>query len=189
MRKNLLAFAIAAAIAFTSAYLFGAPKVSSIAGVLIEEGYTPLTLKRAGNEFYVSCKLNGRSASLIVDTGAGQTVIASALLRSLGLPLTKGEENVYSMMGLAGKNIKAGDIKDFQVERVSHLMGFSVRGCPAGAGLVDLPGVLKQLAPFHRCHTAILELWTPPESRLEDTIAKEAAWAGQSIQYLRPFFS
>ena len=115
MRKNLLAFAIAAAIAFTSAYLFGAPKVSSIAGVLIEEGYTPLTLKRAGNEFYVSCKLNGRSASLIVDTGAGQTVIASALLRSLGLPLTKGEENVYGMMGLAGKNIKAGEIKDFQV--------------------------------------------------------------------------
>jgi len=115
MRKNLLAFAIAAAIAFTSAYLFGAPKVSSIAGVLIEEGYTPLTLKRAGNEFYVSCKLNGRSASLIVDTGAGQTVIASAFLRSLGLPLTKGEENVYGMMGWAGKNIKAGEIKDFQV--------------------------------------------------------------------------
>jgi predicted aspartyl protease len=115
MRKNLLACAIAAAIACTSACLFGAPKVSSLAGLLIEEGYTPLTLKRAGNEFYVSCKLNGRSASLIVDTGAGRTVITSALLRSLSLPLRKGEENVYGMMGLAGKNIEAGEIKDFQV--------------------------------------------------------------------------
>lgn len=115
MRKNLISFSVAAAIGCTSACLFGAPIVSSLAGLLIEKGYTPLTLKRAGNEFYVSCKLNGRSASLIVDTGAGQTAIASGLLKSLGLPLTKGEENVYGMMGWAGKNIKAGEIKDFQV--------------------------------------------------------------------------
>ena len=115
MRKNLISFALAFAMICVPYSLSGAPKVSSLAGVLIEEGYTPVTLKRAGNEFYVSCKLNGRSASLIVDTGAGRTAIASALLRSLGLSLTKGEENVYGMMGLAGKNISAGEIKDFQV--------------------------------------------------------------------------
>jgi hypothetical protein len=67
MRKNLILFAAAVTLAWAPGCLFGAPKVSSLAGVLIEEGYTPLTLKRAGNEFYVSCKLNGRSASLIVD--------------------------------------------------------------------------------------------------------------------------
>ena len=123
MRKISAVFAIASALAFTSAYLFGAPKVSSLAGVLIEQGYTPLTLKRAGNEFYVSCKLNGRSASLIVDTGAGRTVIASALLRSLGLSLTKGEKNVYGMMGLAGKHINAGEVKDFRwaPTRLAHI--------------------------------------------------------------------
>jgi predicted aspartyl protease len=102
MRKNLISFALASAMICVPYCLSGAPKVSSLAGVLVEEGYTPLTLKRAGNEFYVSCKLNGRSASLIADTGAGRTVIASALLRSLGLPIMKGEENVYGMMGLAG---------------------------------------------------------------------------------------
>src|SRR6185369_2975239 len=101
MRKNLISFALASAMICVPYSLSGAPKVSSLAGVLIEKGYTPVTLKRAGNEFYVSCKLNGRSASLIVDTGAGRTAIASALLRSLGLSLTKGEENVYGMMGLA----------------------------------------------------------------------------------------
>jgi len=115
LRKNLISFAAAATIAWPPGCLFGAPQVSTLAQLLVEEGYTPLTLKRAGNQFYVSCKLNGRSASLVVDTGAGQTVISSAMLRSLRLPLTKGEENVYGMMGLAGKNIKAGEIKDFQV--------------------------------------------------------------------------
>src|ERR687892_260272 len=114
MRKNLISFAVAAAIAFVPACLFGAPQVSSLAYLLVEKGYTPLTMKRAGNEFFVSCKLNGRSASLIVDTGAGRTVIAAPVLRSLGVPLTKGEENVYGVMGLAGKS-KAGEINDVQI--------------------------------------------------------------------------
>src|SRR6266705_534403 len=115
MRKNLISLAAAATIAWAPGCLFGAPQASTLAQLLVEESYTPLTLKRAGNQFYVSCKLNGRSASLIVDTGAGQTVISSAMLRSLRLPLTKGEEYVYGMMGWAGKNIQAGEIKDFQV--------------------------------------------------------------------------
>lgn len=115
MRKNLISFAVAATIVCGAGYLLSAPQVSTLAGLLIEKGYTPLTLKRAGNAFYVSCKLNGRSASLIVDTGAGSTVISSGILKSLGMSLTKGEDNVYGAMGLAGKNINAGEIKDFQV--------------------------------------------------------------------------
>jgi predicted aspartyl protease len=115
MRKNLISFAAAATIAWAPGCLFGAPQVSTLAGLLIEKGYTPLTLKRAGNAFYVSCKLNGRSVSLIVDTGAGSTVISSGILKSLGMSLTKGEDNVYGAMGWAGKNINAGEIKDFQV--------------------------------------------------------------------------
>jgi predicted aspartyl protease len=114
MRKNQIFLVVAGAIVCASACMFAEPKVSSLAGVLIEKGYTPIKLKRAGNEFYVSCKLNGRSAGLIVDTGAGRTVIASATLRSLGVPLTEGEENVYGLMGLAGRS-KAGEIRDFQV--------------------------------------------------------------------------
>ena len=80
-------------------------------------------------------------------------------------------------------------IKDFHIERVPHLMGFTVEGRPAGQGLLDVPGLLETLAPFRRCETAALELWTPPEPELADTIAKEAAWAGQSLQYLKPFFA
>ena len=79
-------------------------------------------------------------------------------------------------------------IKDFHIERVPHLMGFTVTGRPAGRGLLDVPALLAQLAPFHRCQTAVLELWTPPEPELADTIAKEAAWAAQSLEFLRPLF-
>ena len=74
MRKDLISVAVA--MLCVPQCLFGAPKVSSLAQLLVEEGYTPLTLKRAGNNFYVSCKLNGRPASLIVDTGADRSVIA-----------------------------------------------------------------------------------------------------------------
>ena len=79
-------------------------------------------------------------------------------------------------------------IKDFRIERAPHLMGFTVSGRPAGSGFLDVPRLLQQLAPFRRCSTAVLELWTPPEARLEKTVAKEAAWAVQSLHYLKPFF-
>src|SRR6266566_1785560 len=115
MRKNLISFGVAAAMVWVPGCLFGAPKVSTLAGLLIEEGYTPVKLKRAGNHFYVSCKLNGRSASLLVDTGAGATLIEPATLKSLGVPLTKVERNWYGFLGLAAKSINAGEIKDFQV--------------------------------------------------------------------------
>lgn len=80
-------------------------------------------------------------------------------------------------------------IKDFAIARVPHLMGFTVEGRPAGQGFLDVPRLLKLLSASARCETAVLELWTPPEPKLEDTIAKEAVWAGQSLNFLRPFFA
>jgi hypothetical protein len=158
MRKNLISFAIAAAIACASAYLFGAPKVSSLAGVLIEEGYTPISLKRVGNHFYVSCKLNGRSTRLIVDTGAGGTVIASGTLKSLGAPLTERQGKVYGFLGLAAKNIKVGEIKDFQVgpyQAGTHPVGawdFSYQISPRGSDMDGLLGI-----DFLHRHQAIID--------------------------------
>jgi predicted aspartyl protease len=159
MRKNLISFAVAAGVAFVPACLFGVPQASSLAYLLVEKGYTPLTMKRAGNEFYVPCKLNGRSASLIVDTGASSTVISSGLLRSVGMSLTKGEKNVYGMMGLAGKNIAAGDIKDFQVgpyQAGAHSVGAwdfsSFRSTPGTSGMDGLLGI-----DFLHRHQAIID--------------------------------
>jgi hypothetical protein len=160
MRENLLCFAIVAAIiSCTSACLLGAPKVSSLAGTLIEQGYTPIKLKRAGNHFYVSCKLNGRSARLIVDTGAGGTVVASGTLRTLGVPLSERQGNVYGFLGLASKSIKVGEINDFEVgpyQAGRHSVGawdFSYFGSsPGGSGMDGLLGI-----DFLHRHQAVID--------------------------------
>lgn len=80
-------------------------------------------------------------------------------------------------------------VKDFAIERVPHGMGFTVSGRPAGAGILDLPSVLRRIEPFGRCITAVLELWTPPELDIQRTVAKEEAWAAQSLEYLKPLFT
>jgi sugar phosphate isomerase/epimerase len=78
-------------------------------------------------------------------------------------------------------------IKDFTIERLPYLMGFTVSGRPAGDGMLDVPELLQQLQPHGRCRSAILELWTPPEENIEDTVRKEATWASASLQYLKQF--
>jgi 3-oxoisoapionate decarboxylase len=80
-------------------------------------------------------------------------------------------------------------IKDFSIERVPTKMGFIVEGRPAGSGMLHIPALLRALDAYPECKTAILELWTPAESTLPDTIAKENEWAQLSIQYLRPFLA
>ena len=76
-------------------------------------------------------------------------------------------------------------IKDFTVTRAPHQMGFTIEGRPAGRGRLDVPWLLTQLRS-HGCQfNAILELWTPPEPALADTLAKEQAWAAESVTYLR----
>jgi sugar phosphate isomerase/epimerase len=76
-------------------------------------------------------------------------------------------------------------VKEFVVVRASHKMGFGVEGRPAGQGQLDVPWLLQQLRDLGRDVNAILELWTPPEPSLADTIAREDAWAVESVQYLR----
>jgi sugar phosphate isomerase/epimerase len=80
-------------------------------------------------------------------------------------------------------------VKDFTIARANHNMGFAVSGCPAGQGRLDVPWVLRELAARGRDPNAILELWTPPEPAIEATIAKEDAWARDSVAYLRGYIA
>jgi sugar phosphate isomerase/epimerase len=79
-------------------------------------------------------------------------------------------------------------VKDFGITRLPHLMGFLVEGRPAGQGMLDLPWVLGQLARYGRCPSAVLELWPPPEPDPAATLAKEARWVEESVQYLKGYF-
>ena len=116
---------------------------------------------------------------------AGSDRIGVCLDTANSLGAGEGLDAVVKELGPLTVNLH---IKDFHIVRVPHLMGFTVEGRPAGHGFLNLPRLLEQLAPFNRCRTAVLELWTPPDPCLEDTIVKEAAWAVQSLQYLKPLF-
>lgn len=76
-------------------------------------------------------------------------------------------------------------LKDFWIRRVNYQMGFIIEGRPAGQGRLNVPWLLDELSRAGADPNAVLELWTPEEATLADTIAKEARWAEESIAYLR----
>lgn len=76
-------------------------------------------------------------------------------------------------------------IKDFTIRRVSHKMGIIIEGAPAGKGMLNIRDIIESLKKLNRCRSAILELWTPPESNIADTIIKEDNWATESIRSLK----
>lgn len=75
-------------------------------------------------------------------------------------------------------------VKDFTIYRAQHKMGLVIEGRPAGKGMLNIPDLISRTALTGLCHTAILELWTPPEHSIEATIKKEEEWAEESIKYL-----
>jgi 3-oxoisoapionate decarboxylase len=76
-------------------------------------------------------------------------------------------------------------VKDYSIRRHHHMLGFEIEGTPAGQGMLDMPWLLNKLGQHGHDFNAILETWPPPESSLEQTIAKEDAWVVESIRYLR----
>jgi sugar phosphate isomerase/epimerase len=94
----------------------------------------------------------------------------------------EGPEVVVPTLGPFVVNLH---LKDFTIRRLSHNFGFEVEGCPAGQGMLNVGWLLDSLRAFGRDPNAILELWPPPEPEWEATLAKEAAWAEESVKYLR----
>lgn len=76
-------------------------------------------------------------------------------------------------------------LKDFDITRVDHQMGFTVLGTPAGCGRLDIPGLLSRLKQANRTPHAILELWTPFAGSVQETVLLEQKWFLQSLQNLR----
>jgi sugar phosphate isomerase/epimerase len=103
-------------------------------------------------------------------------------VNSLGM--AEGPEIV--LRELAGHTVNL-HVKDFVVKRISHQMGYTVEGTPAGKGQLDVPGLLDALRPSGISPNAILELWTPLQEDLEQTIALERTWAVESIEFLRRY--
>jgi 3-oxoisoapionate decarboxylase len=79
-------------------------------------------------------------------------------------------------------------VKDFSIRRVDHKMGIIIEGTPAGRGRLNIGELVSALSGKDQCGSAILELWTPPEKEIQDTIVKEDNWALESIKFLKPLF-
>jgi sugar phosphate isomerase/epimerase len=94
-------------------------------------------------------------------------------------------ENLATLLDLLGHHVVNLHIKDYVVFRPNHLKGFVVEGRPAGQGQLDIPWLLAELKRLNRDVNAILELWPAPEADLVGSIAKEEAWARESVFYLR----
>ncbi|WP_203568759.1 sugar phosphate isomerase/epimerase family protein [Aestuariimicrobium ganziense] len=75
-------------------------------------------------------------------------------------------------------------IKDVTIGRHPSHLGFSVTGTPAGSGMLDLASIVETVGSTGRCHTAILELWTPLGDDLSSTVSQEADWARSSVEHL-----
>jgi 3-oxoisoapionate decarboxylase len=70
-------------------------------------------------------------------------------------------------------------LKDIQIRRVAHLMGFEVFGCEPGTGIVDFASTYATVAAASpRCQSVILEQW-PLDISVEDQ------WAQVGIHFLQ----
>jgi sugar phosphate isomerase/epimerase len=119
---------------------------------------------------------------LLIVTGCNSPNVGICLdtVNSLGVP--EGMDEVIRTLSPYTLNLH---VKDFVIRRLDHKMGFCVNGASAGEGKLEIAGLLGKLAALGKCHSAILELWTPFGPTLEDTIARENEWAFNSMKYLK----
>ena len=117
---------------------------------------------------------------IIESTDNDRIAICLDTANSLGAGEGLGE--VVSILGPYTVNLH---IKDVRINRLDHKMGFRISGCTAGTGILNIPSLVKELKKYGRCDSAILELWSDPESTIEETIRKEKESVERSIEYLK----
>lgn len=126
-------------------------------------------------------RYKARTLAQIIETVGSRSVgICLDTVNSFG-----SLESPDVVVKVLGPHVVNLHVKDFSIRRAGHNMGFVVEGTPAGKGMLDIPGILKQLHEHGREFNAILELWPPPEPTIQETIDKEINWVSQSIRYLR----
>lgn len=121
-------------------------------------------------------------ARMIEELGPGRVGVVLDTVNNLSAG--EGLEHVINLLAPYAVNLH---LKDFTTRRVPSQMGLLVEGCPLGKGQLNLPHLLKQVQAAGRDPSAIIELWTPLAETLESTIAREADWASQSVQFARRF--
>lgn len=119
---------------------------------------------------------------LVEELGAEHCGICLDTVNSFGAP--DGIRGVVELLAPYTLNLH---LKDFTVRRVNSQMGFVVEGCAAGSGDLDVPWLLGRMRALGRDVNAIVELWTPERSSVEETIELERTLAEASVRCLRNY--
>jgi sugar phosphate isomerase/epimerase len=119
-------------------------------------------------------------AGIVGALGADWTGVVLDTVNSFGA--LEGPDVVIRTLAPLAVNVH---VKDFVITRAAHRMGFTVEGCPAGRGRLDIPALFATIRRYRPGVTAVLELWTPPQESLESTIDTERRWAEESVTYLK----
>jgi 3-oxoisoapionate decarboxylase len=98
-------------------------------------------------------------------------------------------EGLDTVLQALGRHTVNLHVKDVRIERFPHMLGFTVKGCAAGSGVVDFTSLFNALASQPRCLHALVELWPEPGPDIDETVAREARLAEDSIRFLRTHHS
>lgn len=119
-------------------------------------------------------------AGMIDAVGSERVGICLDCVNSMGAG--EGLEHVADVLAPYTVNLH---IKDFTVQRLSHKMGFTITGTPAGKGMTNVPMLMEKLMKYNRCQSGVLEQWVPLKESLEGTIVMEKQWAEEGVKYLK----
>jgi len=76
-------------------------------------------------------------------------------------------------------------LKDFDIMRFKHRMGFKIVGRPLGEGKLNIDWLFRALGDKIKDLSIIVEQWVPFFGSIEKTISVEEKWAAKSIKYLK----
>ena len=144
-------------------------------------------------------ELAGQSVKLGIENGQIPASQIAGVLDELGSPwvgvtldtvnslaIPEGTEHVVQTLA---RYTVCLHVKEFVVQRMWHMMGFTVEGRPVGKGQLNVPWLLEKLSDVGVSPNAVLEVWPPQQKTLEETIALEQAWVIESVQALRRYIA
>lgn len=126
-------------------------------------------------------RLGARTLARIIEE-LGPDDVGACLDTANSLGALETPEEVVEILGPHTRSLH---VRDFEVRRASHQMGFVIEGCAAGQGRLDLPRLLARLrglTPY--AFNAILETWVAPGPSLEETVLRERVWTEQGFKHL-----
>lgn len=80
-------------------------------------------------------------------------------------------------------------LKDFEIKRIDHQLGFVITGTPTGEGRLDVTLLRAELAKHGKRPSTVVELWVPYAGTVDDTCAIEREWLERSIRYMNEQFN